>query len=559
MKIRGKTILSTISVVLGFSLIFSITIIGNQQRIDLKKIEYESLAVLQNSYQLTYMVNGLLTTEVTVAKPFNNRMLEIITSLNKSFLSIQNSKLKFFLKKSELLVLKNTFHSFEAFQNEIKNIFSHYLRIEKSMEQNNVYVTQANQHFLGIYYLFIENDQSNDISLEFVNQYLSEYNKISKSINLIVPKVDNYNENIVQIVKIIKKTVSSAVIMINNIILIFSFFTIILVLIVAYFSMHKIVTSIRRVIKFVEKIAKGDFTSKIRLNTNDEIEELASNIKRIISFENILIQIKKTALTLDENYKKIKTATDKVYDSINSQAASVEETSASFEQLTGTISEVAKNTAEAKNITLRTKNKIHSSNTQIRDTISEITLLADSATKIKDIVKIIKEITEQTGLLSLNAAIEAARAGKAGKGFSVVANEINDLAEKSSEAVHEISQTAQDIIEKINYTTKKSEVSLKELHTIESSIENIVKLVQEVADATEQEADGSVYIMESVNHVSKLAQINTESANKIVQSNLLLKEEVKKLYNLVNQFKLLHLDDYNGNNGIAAIGTGSNE
>ena len=94
------------------------------------------------------------------------------------------------------------------------------------------------------------------------------------------------------------------------------------------------------------------------------------------------------------------------------------------------------------------------------------------------------------------------------------------------------------------------------MNIIESSIENIVKLVQEVADATEQEADGSVYIMESVNHVSKLAQTNTESANKIVQSNLHLKEEVKKLYNLVNQFKLLHIED---ESEIISVNAESNE
>lgn len=298
---------------------------------------------------------------------------------------------------------------------------------------------------------------------------------------------------------------------------------------------------INRVSNFVQTIADGDFTATIDIKSRDEIFDLVSNIRRIISFENILIQITNTAKTLNESYVKTKDAVDNVHDSINKQASAIEETLSSFNVLMVKINEIANNALKTNVIALDTKNNIQSSTNQIRDTIKEINVLSQSASKIMGMLKIINSITEQTDLLSLNAAIEAARAGEAGKGFAVVASEIRKLAETSAEATKEVSLLTREIINHIKQTTSKSETSAEALQIMESSIVEVVNLIEEIANATEQESEGSKKIMKSVTNINELSQKNTENADKIIFNNMYLKREVDQLHNLVSKFKLTEL------------------
>ena len=273
---------------------------------------------------------------------------------------------------------------------------------------------------------------------------------------------------------------------------------ILLSLIASILLLFRVRKSLLKLTKYVGKIASGDFTAKIELNTNDEIQQLAENIKNIISFKDILIKIKLSTKTLEDSYMKINQAVDNINTIAKNQEKSVENASQSFEKLSLSLNEITKNSLETKNITLDTQNKTQTSTLQIRDTISEINLLSNFANKIMGTVKIINSITEQTELLSLNAAIEAAKAGGAGKGFAVVAIEIGKLAETSTKATEEISMLAEEIIDKIKRTTSKSEVSIEALKVIETSIEEVSDKVQDIANITEQKSKRSKEILEEV-------------------------------------------------------------
>jgi len=295
--------------------------------------------------------------------------------------------------------------------------------------------------------------------------------------------------------------------------------------------------SILKLTDYVGKIAAGDFTAKVDIKTEDELQLLSENIKNIISFEDTLIKIKDSTRTLEESYMRMNEAVSNINTAIKEQEDNVVQASKSFEKLTSSLDEITKNSFETKDITLDTQEKTQISSKQIRDTIAEINLLSEYANKIKGAVKIINSITEQTELLSLNAAIEAAKAGSSGKGFAVVASEIGKLAETSNKATEEIALLAGEIIDKIKRTTSRSEVSIDALHIIETSIEKVAVEIEEISKITQQKSEGTKRLIKEVNRVNEITKRNIEDANKIVDSNMQLKSRVDELHGLVDKFR----------------------
>lgn len=383
----------------------------------------------------------------------------------------------------------------------------------------------------GLQKMLTTNDKLSELDVEKKTKLISEG-------RYLLEKSRSINQNLEKIFVILNKQKENMDNLRNITTNIFSLIGIIVSTIVSIIILMQVRRSLFRLTVFVRRIAEGDFTATIDIRTGDEIQVLAENVQNIVSFQNILIQIKNSEKTLAKTYSKIKEATDAVYDSINTQAQTAVQATTSFELLTTAINEIANTSLKTNVIALETKKNIHESSEQIRDTIADIDVLSKLASKIMGILNIINAITEQTELLSLNASIEAARAGEKGKGFAVVASEIRKLSETSTDATKEISQLAREIIKTIKITKSKSEVSIEALQTIESSISGVVKLIEEIAKATESESHGSKQIMEAVSYVSELSRKNSDNADKIVTNNMSLKTEVEQLHKLVNQFKI---------------------
>ncbi|MFN6992022.1 MAG: methyl-accepting chemotaxis protein, partial [Fervidobacterium sp.] len=199
-------------------------------------------------------------------------------------------------------------------------------------------------------------------------------------------------------------------------------------------------------------------------------------------------------------------------------------------------------------------------------TVEEINSLGDSAENIEEIVKTINSIAEQTNLLALNAAIEAARAGEAGRGFAVVADEIRKLAEESKRFTSKINEILKGIAEKVNYVggltdlakstvnllVSASDDALKKFKDIRNNIEsvsdkvdNFVLLAQDVGASMEQisaamdTASKSITALVSEMEMeSKVTKDLESSANEIKESGEYLKDSVQILKSNVTKFKI---------------------
>ena len=229
----------------------------------------------------------------------------------------------------------------------------------------------------------------------------------------------------------------------------------------------------------------------------------------------------------------------KEFDStIKTQATSIQESSSIFEQLNFSIKQVAENVRQSLMLAENAKMQSQNSGTVINEMVDEIKKIADTSKEINFITELINNISEKTRLLSLNAAIEASRAGDAGKGFNVVATEIRKLALQSNDAANKIGDLLKMNEKRIKIGVDKTTEVIDALDKINGSINNITDIVEQINTATEEESKGSQVIMDIIGSFSGDSDKNMKSIESLGKTRNQLSKEVEKMQNLVVAFKL---------------------
>jgi methyl-accepting chemotaxis protein len=296
-----------------------------------------------------------------------------------------------------------------------------------------------------------------------------------------------------------------------------------------WFIGNYLIRRIRHIKTVLNQASKGDLTSRIQIQANDEMGQLGGNINTFMDNVTQIIEgIQSRAGTLNtmseslnavsqnlltrvqhvsDNTATIDGETRSMSENLNSAAAAVEETSTnvsliatSAEEMSATIREIVKNTGHASGIS---REAVNQSETATR----LIQVLGTAANDIGKVTETIEEISEQTNLLALNATIEAARAGEAGKGFAVVANEIKELARQTAGATG-------DIKNKIDSIRSTTEDAVKGIGSISAIIKNVNDNVADIASAMEQQAKTTDEISNSVVQASQGIQEVTENVSK---------------------------------------------
>ncbi|MGM0419252.1 MAG: methyl-accepting chemotaxis protein [Thermodesulfobacteriota bacterium] len=264
----------------------------------------------------------------------------------------------------------------------------------------------------------------------------------------------------------------------------------------------------------------------------------------LIGFINrsILVPLRKNADLMKTSAENTASSADEVAASSSSlaqgasqQAASIEETSSSLEEISSMTKQNAQNAQEADSIVKNTKGVFENTSKLMHKLSTTMESIAHSGEQTGEIIKKIDDIAFQTNLLALNAAVEAARAGEAGAGFSVVAEEVRNLANRASEAAKQTSYLIETSSEKINQGVDYAKDTKQAFEGVIESSLNIAKIVDEIAGASKEQSDGIEQINIGVSQMDKVTQENASGAEESAAASEELKNQAETMKRLTKE------------------------
>jgi len=221
------------------------------------------------------------------------------------------------------------------------------------------------------------------------------------------------------------------------------------------------------------------------------------------------------------------------------QASSIEETSSTLEESASMVRQNSENTKQAALLAAQTKSSSDKGNMDMQDMMNSMVEIKKSSDQISKIIKVIDDIAFQTNILALNAAVEAARAGDAGMGFAVVAEEVRNLAQRSAQAAKDtaaIIESNIELSEKGVSVAKKVGESLQEINI---QAKKVNELMDEIAAASLEQSQGISQINKAISQMEKVTQQNAANAEESASASEELSSQAQNLREIVQQLSLL--------------------
>ena len=276
-------------------------------------------------------------------------------------------------------------------------------------------------------------------------------------------------------------------------------------------NLNKMLGSDTHKISYVlESFAKVDFRNKVE-NEDAIIPNALNNVTDLIT--NILSENKSNGLTLDQTSDILLQNVEKLNQSSNHAAASLEETAAAIEEITGNIRSNTETIAKMAQHSNSVTQSVNDGANLANETVVSMEEINAQVASINEAISIIDQISFQTNILSLNAAVEAATAGEAGKGFAVVAQEVRNLASRSAEAAKEIKIIVENATSKANHGKEIANNMIKGYTHLNESITKTVNLISDIDSASKEQLLGIEQINDTVNQLDKQTQQNAAIAS----------------------------------------------
>ncbi len=304
-------------------------------------------------------------------------------------------------------------------------------------------------------------------------------------------------------------------------------------------TLEAVITPIRSVSECLEKIAGGDLNVEVEGDYKGDHAILKNSLnKTISSINDILSHVASVVEQVDSGSKQVSNASSALSSAASDQASALEEISASMQEINSRAAQNADHASQANSLAAVARKSAETGNSKMRGMLSSMNDISDAATNISKIIKTIDEIAFQTNLLALNAAVEAARAGKHGKGFTVVAEEVRNLAQRSAKAARETADMIDASLTKTREGSKIAAETSRSLEEISGGVTRVSDLISEIAAASKEQKTGITQVNQGLAQVDSVTQQNTATAQESAAASMELSMRAEELKTVIAKFKL---------------------
>lgn len=299
----------------------------------------------------------------------------------------------------------------------------------------------------------------------------------------------------------------------------------------------EMVESIRGQIEAAGRISEGDFTHDVPLRSDADALGIAlQKIQNDLNSAMLLIDM--SAQQVNVGAGQVSAAAQSLSSGATEQASSVEELSASVTSVSEEADKNAKSVRQATEYVQQANAGIQQANLHMQNLNDSMKKIGEDSDKITKITKMVEDIAFQTNILALNAAVEAARAGQAGKGFSVVAEEVRNLAAKSSEAAKQTSDLIQEASAAVSQGQELASQTAEVLVTVSDKAKMVAKAIGQVESSSSKQAIAIEQITQGLTQVSSVVQTTAATAEESSASSEELAAQAQTLQQEVGKFKL---------------------
>ncbi|WP_328187836.1 methyl-accepting chemotaxis protein [Marinobacter sp. OP 3.4] len=336
---------------------------------------------------------------------------------------------------------------------------------------------------------------------------------------------------------------------------------------IGWWLVRSVTHPIRQTVDVANRVASSDLTVQVETNRGDEFGQLlAAFATMVTNLRELIRQIEEGSTNIASSSEELATVTQQTSEGVQQQSDGTDQVATAMNEMVATVNEVAKSAEAAFEAARRADGKASEGEQAVEDTIAAVTRLDAQNNEVMEqlrslqkdtdnigsILEVIKSVADQTNLLALNAAIEAARAGEHGRGFSVVADEVRSLAQRTQDSTTEIETLIGNLVSSadssVHRMTSGTELSQETLETAQragetiremaAAVEEIRQYNSQIATAAEEQTSTVEDINQNVTRIRDIAEQSAASTEQVSASSDELARLAEGLNSQVSRFRL---------------------